>query len=195
MLVDTINQDFVLPCVEKVAKLCADFKMGVETIFINNENQPETIEIDDEIRQAEYKYTYSDSSNTVLKSEQADMLVTAVERFSQLIPLNLEEIFIWYFEQKGVDNPERFLGVNEGAGVNEGVNEGVGVNKGVNYDVNNPQINPESLKNLLSILAGNVNNTPEENKQLPKLTEQENNIEETVGKDTRLTNVLQELLD
>ena len=24
----------------------------------------------------------------------------------------MEEIFIWYFEQKGVDNPERFLGVN-----------------------------------------------------------------------------------
>ena len=40
------------------------------------------------------------------------------------IPLNLQEIFTWYFEQKGVDNPERFLaqGVNE---VNEGVNEGV----------------------------------------------------------------------
>ena len=40
------------------------------------------------------------------------MLVTAVERFAQKINLNLEEIFIWYFEQKGVDNPERFLGVN-----------------------------------------------------------------------------------
>ena len=25
--------------------------------------------------------------------------------------LNLQEIFVWYFEQKGVDNPERFLGV------------------------------------------------------------------------------------
>lgn len=31
------------------------------------------------------------------------------ENFAQLIPLNPEEIFIWYFEQKGVDNPERFL--------------------------------------------------------------------------------------
>lgn len=113
MLVDTINQDFILPNVEKVAKLCADFKSGVETVFVNKENQPETIEIDDEVRQAEYKYTYSDSSNTTLKSEQADILVTAVEKFAQKLNLNLEEIFLWYFEQKGVDNPERFLAAQE----------------------------------------------------------------------------------
>lgn len=112
MLVDTINQDFILPNVEKVAKLCADFKSGVETVFVNKENQPETIEIDDEVRQAEYKYTYSDSSNATLKSEQADMLVAAVEKFAQKLNLNLEEIFLWYFEQKGVDNPERFLAEN-----------------------------------------------------------------------------------
>ena len=46
-----------------------------------------------------------------MKSEQADLVVSAVERFAQMIPLNLQEIFVWYFEQKGVDNPERFLGV------------------------------------------------------------------------------------
>ena len=72
MLLDTINQDFILPNVEKVAKLCADFKSGVETVFVNKENQPETIEVDDAVRQADYKYTYSDRSNTTLKSEQAD---------------------------------------------------------------------------------------------------------------------------
>ena len=114
MLVDVINQDFILPCVEKVAKLCADFKMGKEVLFLNKDNQPEIVEIDDDIRQADYKYTYSDSSNTTLKSEQADMLVAAVERFAQHIPLNLEEIFLWYFEQKGIDNPERFLGSANG---------------------------------------------------------------------------------
>lgn len=116
MLVDTINQDFIIPNIEKVAKLCADFKSGVEEIFINKDDQPETIEIDDEVRQAEYKYTYSDSSNATLKSEQADMLVAAVEKFSEKIPLNLEEIFIWYFEQKGVDNPERFLSQQQEGG-------------------------------------------------------------------------------
>ena len=110
MLVDTINQDFILPNVEKVAKLCANFKSGIETVFVNKENQPEMIEIDDLTRQADYKYTYSDRSNTSFKSEQADLLVQAVEKFRQAgLELNLPEIFIWYFEQKGVDNVERFL--------------------------------------------------------------------------------------
>ena len=113
MIVDTINQDFILPNVEKVAKLCADFKSGVETIFVNNENKPEMIEIDDSIRQSEYKYTYSDSSNTVLKSEQADMLAQAIEKFTAAgLPVNLQEVFVWYFEQKGVENAERFLTQN-----------------------------------------------------------------------------------
>ena len=113
MLVDTINQDFIIPNVEKVAKLCADFKSGLETVFVNKENKSELITIDDNIRQAEYKYTYSDRSNMTLKSEQADMLIQAVERFRNAgLDVNLPEIFTWYFEQKGVDNAERFLGTN-----------------------------------------------------------------------------------
>ena len=93
---------------------------GKETVFVNHENKQDVIEIDDFVRQGDYKYTYSDSTATTEKSQQADLVITAVERFAQVIPLNLQEIFIWYFEQKGVDNPERFLGVNEG--VKEGVN-------------------------------------------------------------------------
>jgi hypothetical protein len=62
------------------------------------------------VRQADYKYTYSDRSNTTLKSEQADLLVQAVERFKSAgLNINLEEVFVWYFEQKGVENVERFI--------------------------------------------------------------------------------------
>jgi hypothetical protein len=114
MIVDIINQDLIIPNVEKVAKLCADFKSGVETIFVSKDNKQEYIEIDDSVRQGDYKYTYSDNSATAVKSEQADLVVSAVEKFAQVIPLNIQEIFLWYFEQKGVDNPERFLmGENE----------------------------------------------------------------------------------
>jgi len=67
---------------------CADFKTGIETIFVNHENKQEIVEIDDEVRQGDYKYTYSDSSVTTQKSQQADLVVSAVERFAQLIPLN-----------------------------------------------------------------------------------------------------------
>ena len=110
MIVDTINQDLIIPNVEKVAKLCADFKSGIETVFVNHENKQEVIEIDDAVRQGDYKYMYADSSMTTQKSEQADIVIQAIEKFASLIPLNLQEIFVWYFEQKGVDSPERFLG-------------------------------------------------------------------------------------
>ena len=148
MLVDTINQDFILPNVKKVAKLCADFKSGIETVFVNKENQPEVVEIDDAVRQADYKYTYADRSNTTLKSEQADMLVQAVEKFKSVgLDVNLQEIFIWYFEQKGVENAERFLST----GVNEGVNEGVnGVNNGVLSTSITPQNSIETLNSMMS---------------------------------------------
>ncbi len=174
MLVDTINQDYILPCVEKIAKLCADFKMGTETIFLNKENQPQTIEIDDEVRQADYKYTYSDSSQSVLKSEQADMLVAAVDKFAQQIPLNLEEIFVWYFEQKGVDNPERFLGVN----------------KGVNNGVNNTQINPELLQSLFQKLGNqNQNKVQDSENTNPK------NESEKPKSESSLDTILKDLLN
>ena len=165
MLVDTINQDFILPNVEKVAKLCADFKSGVETVFVNKENQPEMIEIDDFIRQADYKYTYSDRSNTTFKSEQADLLIQAVERFRQAgLELNLQEIFVWYFEQKGVDNVERFLGINQGLGVNErlGVNNGVGVNDGRGANIQNSILPLQLIQALAQNLQkGNAEQTEE----------------------------------
>ena len=41
------------------------------------------------------------------------MLVQAVEKFKTAgLNINLEEVFVWYFEQKGVENVERFLNNN-----------------------------------------------------------------------------------
>ena len=109
MLIDFINQNLVVPSVKKVAKLCADFKTGVETLFINKDNKKEVIEVDDNVRQQEYKYTYSDRNISNERSNKADLVVQAIQQFAQHIPLNVQEIFTWYFEQKGVENPERFL--------------------------------------------------------------------------------------
>ena len=159
MLVDTINQDLIIPNVEKVAKLCADFKSGIETIFVNQDNKQELIEIDDFVRQGDYKYTYADSSMTAQKSEQADLVVQSVEKFASLIPLNIQEIFIWYFEQKGVDNPERFLAEMQQNNLN--------------------QINPEIIEKLGQLIQakqnqGNIENNIENN-LLPELEDSKNN--------------------
>ena len=109
MLIDTINQDMIVADIKKTAKLCADFKNGDEQIFVNKGNKKETITITDAIRQAEYRYTYADRSQTTERSNKADITAEAVDRFARAIPLNIEEFFTWYMEQKGVENPERFL--------------------------------------------------------------------------------------
>lgn len=113
MMLDIINQYFIIPDVKNVAKLCADFKSGVEPVFINKNNQKDMIMVDDAVRQADYKYTYSDRTMINEKSSKADLLVQAIDKFSAKMQLNLEEIFIWYFEQKGVENPERFLAAQQ----------------------------------------------------------------------------------
>ncbi|MCR5266779.1 MAG: hypothetical protein K6E29_09355 [Cyanobacteria bacterium RUI128] len=109
MLIDIINQDFVIPVVKKVAKLCADFKSGTENILIDKGSDKEIIQVDDKVRQAEYRYTYSDRTATTERSNKADIVVNACKEFAQFIPLNGQELFTWYMEQKDVENPERFL--------------------------------------------------------------------------------------
>lgn len=109
MLIDTINQDLIVEDVKKVAKLCADFKSGDENIFVDNGNNKETITITDQIRQGEYRYTYSDRTATTERSNKADIVAEVCERFSKFLPLNATELFTWYMEQKDVENPERFI--------------------------------------------------------------------------------------
>ena len=53
-------QDFIIPTIKNIAKLSADFKQGVEEIYTNQDNNQETLLIDDYVRQSDYKYTYSD---------------------------------------------------------------------------------------------------------------------------------------
>lgn len=108
-MIDTINQGFIIPCVEKVAELKANFTFGEEEIFVNGQNDKETLTIDDSIRQAEYRYTYSDRIVTADRSNKADMVAQACQQFAQFVPLNATELFTWYMEQKEVENPERFL--------------------------------------------------------------------------------------
>lgn len=113
MLVDIINQYMIIDDVKKVAKLRADFKSGEEQIFVDKGSEKETITINDSIRQAEYRYKYSDRTATTERSNKADMIMEAVERFAQYMPLNVQELFTWYMEQKDVENPERFLQIGE----------------------------------------------------------------------------------
>lgn len=110
MLLDCINQNLILSDVKKVAKLKANFTFGTENIYVNKDNNPENVEVDDEVRQADYRYTYADRSATSERFNYADLIAQAGQMFLKAgLPLNLEEFFKYYMEQKGVENPERFL--------------------------------------------------------------------------------------
>ena len=110
MLLDVINQNLILAAVKKVAKLKANFTFGTEQVFINNENMPENVEINDQIRQGEYRFTYADRSATSERFNYVDMVAQAMQMFVKSgLQANIQEIFTWYMEQKGVENPERFL--------------------------------------------------------------------------------------
>lgn len=110
MTLDTIQQYYIIPAIENVAKMNANFKFGNETIFFNKDNKKEDIEITDKIRQAEYRYTYKDKQSLSEKMNFADMIILAIERFAKAgVPLDFQTTFTWYLEQKGVENPEKFL--------------------------------------------------------------------------------------
>lgn len=109
MVIDTINQYLIIPVVKNVAKLCADFKFGTEKIYINKDNKKETIDITDEIRQGDYKYTYSDRTLTADRIEKTNTVAAISEKFAKYIPLNAEELFTYIMEQNEIENPERFL--------------------------------------------------------------------------------------
>lgn len=111
MLLDIICQNLILPAVKNIAKLKANFTFGEETVFINNENQPENVVIDDSVRQGEYRFTYADRSATSERFNYVDMVAQAIQMFVKAgLQANIDEVFKWYMEQKGVENPERFLG-------------------------------------------------------------------------------------
>ncbi len=114
MLLDVINQNLILSDIKKIAKLKANFTFGDETVFVNNENKPENVVIDDNVRQADYRYTYADRSATNERFNYVDMVAQAVQMFVKTgLQINIEEFFTWFMEQKGVENPERFLNVQQ----------------------------------------------------------------------------------
>ena len=114
MLLDVINQNLILADVKNIAKLKANFTFGDETVFVNNDNQPENVTINDEIRQADYRYTYADRSATNERFNYVDMVAQAIQMFVKSgLQVNLEEVFTWFMEQKGVENPERFLNIQQ----------------------------------------------------------------------------------
>ena len=172
MLLDIINQYLILPIVKKTADLLANFKYGKETIYINRENKADVIDIDDSVRQAEYEYTYQDRNSYALRYNNADTTAQVFEKFAQVLPMNWKEIFSWYWEQKGVENPERFL---EDDNVDE---------LQISNIIEQLSQNPEIYNQLFELLENEEEINSEENQN-------ENNIQEQGQDKTTIEEVMQ----
>jgi hypothetical protein len=110
---DTINQDLTVPMIEKVAEVLAMFKDGVDYIYTKEKGKDRELRITNEIRQAQYFYTYEDR-NALLeqkgKFSELFQLFQSIAQDPQLRQMcNWRELITSAVELVGFDNSEKFF--------------------------------------------------------------------------------------
>lgn len=113
MILEEINRKIIIPAVEKTADIIANFKLGKETIAVNEHGQTSFIEIDDSIRNANYIYRYGDRKATFERKNRFKELFEVVQSFAQVdvVAQNIDwlECFKFALEQYGIENVNNFL--------------------------------------------------------------------------------------
>jgi hypothetical protein len=113
MLLDAINRKIIVPMVEKVAEIIANFKLGREVIGINERGRTLFLEIDDNVRNAQYIYRYGDRKATYQRKLRLKELFEVVKSFAQVPDvaqrINWMECFKFALEQYGIENSTNFL--------------------------------------------------------------------------------------
>jgi len=113
MLLDAVNRKIIIPMVEKTAELIANFKIGRETISINDHGRTIFIEIDDGIRNANYVYRYGDRKASLERKIRSKELFDVVQSFANVpsvaSQVNWLECFKYALEQYGIENANNFL--------------------------------------------------------------------------------------
>lgn len=113
MLLDSINRKIIIPMVEKTAEIIANFKFGKETIAMRNNEGTSFVEIDDDVRNADYVYRYGDRKATLTRKLMMRELFEIIQSFAQ-VPEVAErvdwlECFKYVLEQYGIENSSNFL--------------------------------------------------------------------------------------
>lgn len=113
MILDSINRKVIVPMVEKTAQLISYFKIGSESIMINDHGKTDFVDIDDEIRNSTYVYRYGDRKATFERKsrfkEMFDVLTNFVKVEEVAQRINWLECFKFALEQYGVENSNNFL--------------------------------------------------------------------------------------
>lgn len=113
MILESINRKIIVPMVEKTAELITNFKIGKETILVNDRGKTSFVEIDDDIRNSTYIYRYGDRKATFERKAKLKELFEVIQSFAQVdvVAKRIDwiECFKFAMEQYGVENSNNFL--------------------------------------------------------------------------------------
>ena len=110
---DIINQDAIMPIVEKVAELLAMFKDGTDYVYYQEKGKDIEYKITNEIRQAQYEYFYEDRNALENRKQKLEQLYQVFVGAAQLPELqnqiDWKEVLVTYIEGLGWDNTDKFF--------------------------------------------------------------------------------------
>lgn len=113
MVLDSINRKIIVPMVEKTAEIISCFKLGRELVGVNDRGKTSFVEIDDEVRNANYIYRYGDRRATFERKNRLKELFEVVKSFAQVPEVEEKidwlECFKFALEQYGIENANNFL--------------------------------------------------------------------------------------
>jgi len=111
-IIDSINQKLIIPIIEKVADLVSNYEFGKRVIGVSLDNGDiRPVVIDDNVRQGDYKYTYTDNKAGIVKKAKFREFIDFMSQFLKIAPgiVNVQEAFKYGLEQLGVENTSRFI--------------------------------------------------------------------------------------
>lgn len=113
MILESINRKVIVPMVEKTAQLISYFKIGSESIMVNDHGRTDFVDIDDEIRNSNYVYRYGDRKASFERKSKFKEMFDVMTNFVQIGEvaerINWLECFKFALEQYGVENSNNFL--------------------------------------------------------------------------------------
>ena len=113
MILDSINRKIIVPMVQKTAEIISYFKLGKELIGVNDHGCTKFLEVDDNIRNANYIYRYGDRKATFERKTRLKELFEVVKLFAQVPEVEERidwlECFKFALEQYGIENANNFL--------------------------------------------------------------------------------------
>ena len=99
--------------VEKTAEIISYFKLGKELISGNDRGKTSFLEIDDDVRNANYVYRYGDRKASFERKLRLKELFEVVKSFAQVPEVEEKidwlECFRFALEQYGIENANNFL--------------------------------------------------------------------------------------